>query len=404
MRGPEEVSKVGIRSLRLSGPWDIAGPALDYAAQNDIQVLYTILGGGDKNGFWKNRRQNMESDEALIEAFKENVESFVRKFGPGGSYFADKPYDSPVVLVEMWNEPNFHYLIPNSGDRKKDEPQREALYARLLQAGYDTVKSVNPDLDVGGFATGGSGAGDMRFIEHVLRQNPGIEQKFDVLTTHPYVMGAAPESQKYQPWGSYSVANNLKTIRTSMEASGIGDMPIWYTEFGWQISQEHGGLMADPPKRLDLMVTPDLQAAYTVRGYLWTMRLGVERLFIMHMYDSDGFNGGFFERGTMEWRPLAHAVQNLIRLMPDPKLIGAQSDGQDNTYIYEFTADHFDPDSDKVIAVWNVVGPTEVVVDVGTTEPEVTLYDLVGNTMQTTVHEGTITIEAGPYPVLIPLQ
>lgn len=398
-RAADEVEKIGFRTLRLSGPWSTAGEALDQAAQSGIEVMVTLKATGEPEAFKKKRRPYYDSDEALIADFQDNIRKFLAEFGTNGRYFADKPYDSPVKAIELWNEPNFHYLIPDGEDRASDEAAREKLYAKMIAAGFEAAREADPEMQVVAFAAGGSASGDIRFIEGIHEENEGIVERYDILSTHPYSMGAPPETQKYRSWGDYSIANNNAEIRRILKDAGQEDKPIWWTEIGWQFSGEHGGQFGDKKNRLDFIVTPDRHAAYVVRLYLWAMRLGVDRVHIMHLHDADGFNGGFLERSNLEWRPAAKAVAHLIDVMPNPKLKKSQADGEDGTYIYEFAADHQDPGKGDVIVVWNVEGPREVAVRVD--GDAVLLYDLVGNQKTLPVMDGMVEVEAGPYPVYL---
>jgi hypothetical protein len=395
----DEVARIGFKTMRLSGPWDEAEAAMLRAARDNIEVLYTLTAAQTWDDIRKKKRPYYDSDDALLADFAANVKAFVKRFGPGGTAFEGTGLESPLATVELWNEPNFHYLIPDSGNRKVDEPAREALYAKMIGAGYEAVKSVAPDLPVTAFAAGGSGSGDVRFIQHIHENNPGIAQKYDILSTHPYIMGAPPETQRYRSWGSYSIANNNALIRKILADAGVADKPVWWTEIGWQFADEHGGRFPVAGNRTDLIVTPDRHAAYVVRCYLWALRLGIERVHIMHLYDTDSFNGGFVERKTLEWRPVAHAVKQLIDTMPNPVLTGAVSDGKDGLYVYTYTADHTNPGRGHVTVVWNVDGPRTVAVPtVGNTA---TLYDMVGNRKTVNVSGGQVTFEAGPYPVYV---
>lgn len=399
VKAAEDVQALGFRSVRLAGPWGDAGPALDFAARNDIEVLFTLRGGKTWDAYRSGNRANFDSDEAFIENFLVDARNFVATFGPGGTYFADRPYSSPVRVVEVWNEPNFFYLIPDSGNRPQDEADRARLYAKLLPAAYETIKSVAPDLKVAAFAAGGAANADVRFIKSVLNSNPSLGDAFDVLSTHPYTLGAPPEANKYKKWGDYAMAENFVRIKQAMNAVDAGEKPVWYTEMGWNISQEHGGTFPDKRHRLDTLVRPDMHAAYTVRMYLWAMRLGVSRVHVMHLYDSDGFNGGFLDRETLEWRPVAHAVAHLIDRLPNPKLIGSQSDGVDNIYIYDLLDDHQSPNPKEVTVFWAVEGPREVSLDLPTARA--IIYDMVGNQRIVSAENGYLKVITGPYPLFI---
>ena len=391
-----EIAKIGIKSLRIGGPWEGADNALKLAHENGAEVLFTLKSGAGKDTY-KARRGAFESDEAFLAAFKSNVAAFAKRYGPGGEFEKALGIPSPVAVVEMWNEPNFFYMIDDMPDRKAVEKLREELYPKVLKAGYEAVKSIAPGLKVAAFGAGGADSADIRFIENIFSANPGIAGCFDILSTHPYNKGAPPEAEKIRNWGSYSISNNLAKIKDIM-GPAAASKSIWYTELGWHFAGKHGGQYETPKMRVGDCLTPDLHAAYVVRMYLRAMRLGVPRVHIMHLHDADAFNGGFLGR-DLSWRPVAHATRNLIALMPNPKLTGAVSDGEDNLHIHTFKADHKDPASRDVIAAWCTTGPAAVSVPVRGSEVEV--LDMVGNRKSLPAADGRVRIEIGPYPVYI---
>jgi len=194
------------------------------------------------------------------------------------------------------------------------------------------------------------------------------------------------------------MVNNLARMRELLAKYG-DPKPVWYTEVGYEISQRDGGQFPfRQAKNIHHLVTPDIHAAYTVRLYLLAMRLGVERVHVMHIHDTDGYNGAWMTRGSLEWRPVAYAVQNLIDILPNPKMTGAQADGND-TFIYEYLADGQDPDSGTVVAAWNVSGPKTASIEVDA--DSVTVFDLIGNEKELPVENGVVDIEIGPYPVYL---
>ena len=257
------------------------------------------------------------------------------------------------------------------------------------------LQKANPQVKLVGFSTGGSGAGDMRFVEHVLGLAPGAARDFDIFATHPYVDPAPPECYSHHSWGKYSVASSLDTLRKTLAAHGRGDVPVWYTEVGWQVAGELGGRYPTPR---DKSTTPELQAAYTCRLYALAMRLGVERVTNMHAYDTDHYNGGFFlQDGT--WRPSAHAVQTMIRLLPAPKLLAALSDGADGYFAYRFSPG-LDPAARPVLMLWNVAGPRTVEVPMAGAAASVT--DMLGHAREVPVPPGgKLSVEIGPLPVYV---
>ena len=395
----QDIKKVGWKSIRIGGP--LEEKALRMMCEDGVEVMKTLgLREIDTAGEKKNRTA-YEADEPFIADYVKGIERFLERFGPGGTFFKDNPEvpNRPIMHVEIWNEPNFQYMIPDREPRAEVEKEREALYAKVLPAAYKAIKARWPTVTVVGFGAGGASKGDIRFIRNVLDKGDEVVKNFDALSTHPYQPPVAPEAHSIRSWGTFSTVSSLKEIRDILAAKGRGDARIWYTEVGWPISKADGGNFADKPG--EVFVSPMLQAAYVVRQYALSMRLGVERSHIMFISDSDGFNGGFFTRGDREWRPSAYAVQTMVKLMPNPKLTKAVSDGADGYYAYEFRADGnlaSDPDM-LVTMVWNVAGPKTVEISGLTHTARVT--DMLGNVKKVAAKDGKISIEVGPCPVYV---
>ncbi len=395
----DSIRKVGWRTVRVAGPMDDDTMAM--LAADDMEVMMTVglHGGGDKRN-----RTDFDSDEAFLDHYLKGLETFVRTYGPGGTFFETHPDapKRPIRHIEVWNEPNFQYMIPprEGVERQVVEAEREALYAKVLPAAYRTIKRVAPEVQVVGFGAGGASAGDVRFIEHVHDANPAVANSYDILSTHPYMQPAPPETFSIRSWGGYTMASSLGRIRKIMADAGAGDKPVWYTEIGWPISHADGGYF--PTKADAEMVDPLLQAAYVVRQYAYSMRLGVGRVMIMFTTDTDSFNGGFFLRDG-SWRPSAYAVGTMIKLLPHPKLKAALVDGKDGLFAYRFQpAPHSAGD---VVMAWNVAGPRTVHLPLrelarrGVTTA--TVHDLFGHTRDVKLTGGNVEVEVGPCPVYI---
>jgi hypothetical protein len=197
----------------------------------------------------------------------------------------------------------------------------------------------------------------------------------------------------------------LLQIRQEFVKAGrpVGKLPVWYTEGGWTISKAAGGMF--DKGTLDA----DTQSAYYLRYYLMGLRIGVNRIAVMYIVDADGFNGGVFNR-TTGWkrddknpmRPVAYAIQNMIRLMPNPKLKRIITDGTEGQFVYEFVSDKLKEDSGTTIVAWNVTpGAKAVNVNVGEAYAKPVVVDMYGHRKPLTVDDGAVTIEIGPYPVFI---
>ncbi|MGD1000197.1 MAG: hypothetical protein ABSA67_05805 [Candidatus Brocadiia bacterium] len=384
----DSIKKVGWRAYRCGGP--MSDQAMQAFAEDDTEVMYCAGTAPQKLD------ATPQEDEAFIRNYAQSITALLTRYGPNGTLFRDNPKipNRPLRNIEIWNEPNFEYLIrPDNRPQAELEAARFALYAKLLPAAYTAAKNWSKEVNVVGFGAGGASAGDIRFIQSVNRAGPSALRSYDILSTHPYVEPVAPEATSVRSWGRYSIAASLAEIRADLASHGRAEVPIWYTEVGWPISKQDGGSYA----MAGIQVNPDLQAAYVCRLYAFAQRLGVRRVHIMSVNDTDNFNSGFFQRDG-SWRPSAHAVQTMIQLMPSPRLIGVLSDGEDGYFAYRF-APKEDPAATPVLMAWNVSGPK--VVELPMKASRATIFDMVGHRQTIAVTGDKIRLEIGPLPVYV---
>jgi hypothetical protein len=400
-RASTEILKMGFRVARLSGQWRQSEEALKTAAQNQMEILYTVVSAQrhENQRGWK--RPDFESDEAFVADYVDAMEEFLKTYGPDGTFFSGTGLKSPVAVVEVLNEPNFHYMIPDREPRAEVLAERIALYGMVLERVAPKIRVLAPTVKIAAFSTGGGGpiVADVPFVQGVTDRHPGIHKLYDILSTHPYMQGAPPEMFKVKSWGPRAMSGNMFSLRDILAKGGAGQTPIWFTELGFPLTQAAGGTLKMPAKFSEFCVTKDMQAAYIVRQYLWAMRLGVSRVHLMSLHDTDSFNSGILERGSLEWRPAAHAIQNLITRMPNPKLLGAISDGEGNTFAYRYIADHTRADGTEVVVAWNSVGPARL--EIPWSHSKATLFDMVGNSREVVPVSGKLGLDVGPYPVFV---
>jgi len=210
--------------------------------------------------------------------------------------------------------------------------------------------------------------------------------------------GARPGAYEVTGAVMYACAQTLAKLNEAV-GSKLENKPVWYTEYGWRFGQKHWCRFPTKKLKPDQIVTPDLQAAYVMRSYLLALRLGVGRIHVMHLHDTDNYNGGFMDRQTLEWRPLAHATKHLTETLPNPKLIGAISDGDQDNYIYRFQADHKKPNTGEVIVAWTVDEPAKVSIPIDA--EQVSVFDLIGNERTMEAKDGKVELEIGPYPLYL---
>ncbi len=413
----DEVSEVGWGSIRAGAHLtEFNDAAISALNSIDMDIMLTVSGGRTKvRSYYGLDWEDESQDEAFIDDYIFYMDTILSRYGPGGSFFGDNPEEpyKPIKYVEIWNEPNLHYLYGAYLDNPPSLTQKAKLYAKLLSASYNHIKSNWGDsIKVVGLSACGGSADDIYWGPDPLNSDSGfiglvhkaIEDIgedpsvcYDILSDHPYTHYCPPDAEVY-PVGigsyHYSVANSHNLYRQIMANCGNEEKPVWFTEVGY--NRLNGVFERDEG------LTERFQAAYVVRLYLTALRLGVETVHVMFMVDADGTNTGFFVYDTREWYESAYAVQNMIRIMPKPKLIGAINDGTAGYYAYRFNPDADDSDYDPVIVAWNVSGPFNATISVenGTYQ----IIDMLGHSVTLETYNNQIEIEVGPYPIYIKLQ
>jgi lysophospholipase L1-like esterase len=404
------IKQVGWTTCRLGG--DMSDAAMKLCAQDNMEVFECLSGQGGVGlpaDIPTGNRAKFDSDDAFIAGYQKKLAAWLERWGPGGTFFKDNPDvpNNPVKYIEVWNEPNFFYLDQPQWMPAKDTAEmlawndkREKLYGKLLVAAYQTIKAKWPGVSVLGFGAGGAAHADVHFIESVHEDNPAVAHSYDILSTHPYDNSAPPELTAVAPWGKWSMADSAQEIRAIMTKFGTADKPIWYSELNWEISSAEGGRYAENAMHPspESKNTQAMQAAYIVRGYAWTMRIGVKRLTYMSLVDTDNCNSGLMNSdGT--WRISAHAVKTMIDLMPRPALRGAVSDGDDSTFIYRFNPDYNVSTSPDVIMAWRATGPKTV--EIPWPNAQVDLVDMTGARQTFPVTNGKVKLHIGPCPIYL---
>jgi hypothetical protein len=409
-----EVGEVGWGSIRAGAHLtEFNDNAMRALNSIDIEIMLTVSGGRTKvRSYYGLDWDDETQDQAFIDEYISYMDTILSRYGPGGSFFDDYPGEpyKPIKYVEIWNEPNLHYLYGAYLDNPPSLSQKARLYAKLLVASYNHIKEKWGDsIKVVGLSACGGSADDIYWGPEPLNPDSGFiglvhkyvediggdpSNFYDILSDHPYTHNCPPDAEDY-PVGRdsyhYSVANSHNKYRQIMADYGNEDKPVWFTEVGYNrlngVFEQDEGL------------TERFQAAYVVRLYLTALRLGVETVHVMFMVDADGTNTGFFIYDTREWYESAYAVQNMIRIIPKPKLIGAISDGIAGYYAYRFNPNAESSNYDPVIVAWNVSGSTTVTIPAESGIYEI--IDMLGNSITLEAENNQLEVKIGPYPVYI---
>jgi hypothetical protein len=139
----------------------------------------------------------------------------VRRYGPGGSFWAAHPELTPVPIHswQVWNEPNIRAFWATGPD-----PQ---AYVRLLDAVGSAIRAADPRAEIvaAGLPLADSGIPIFDFVKGMYAA--GARGTFDTVAIHPYASDAQ------------GVLQILWAVRAQLDRLGDPDRPIWATEFGW---------------------------------------------------------------------------------------------------------------------------------------------------------------------------
>ncbi len=400
----KDIKAVGWTTFRIGGYEDEA--SLCAYMEDGIEIMKCVqIGKTLAEIKTSGKRDAFASDEAYIQKFLQELDAFCLKYGPGGSLFVKRPdlAKNPIRSVEILNEPNEQYMLAKfEGEEHgaKLKEARDRLYAKVLKETYAFMKTKHPKIKVVGFSASGGAMDDVRFIGNVHALDPEIINSYDILATHPYT-DVPPLADAVRKWGSYSVTKSWKLLRDITAKYGNPDKPIWWTEVGWNISYQDGGSYE---KTWVTPMPPMLQAAAVTKLYVLASRLGVRRVFIFSISDVDRNNAGFFHPKTGEWRPSAYAVQQMISLLPKPRLLAAISEETGGLYAYQFTSDWTVKDSKDVIIAWQEQkrGALSVTIPAGRKVSKV--LNMLGGDEPFTVKDGQVLFAGGPLPSYLVLE
>ncbi|PLS79051.1 MAG: hypothetical protein CYG59_15425 [Chloroflexi bacterium] len=191
------------------------------------------------------------------------------RFGEFMSAMAER-YKGRVHAYEIWNEQN--YAVENGGV-VADAP----FYVDLLVAGYDAVKSKDPNaIVVSGSPTPTEtnkrnvAFSDLDYLRAMFR-DPRFRTHMDVVGVHPAGTLNPPDAlpQPNRPQNSVCDGWNgntefyfrrLEQIRDIMVQENLGDRQMWVTEFGWATQNN------TPGYEYGQCNTMEEQAEFTRRG------------------------------------------------------------------------------------------------------------------------------------------
>jgi polysaccharide biosynthesis protein PslG len=176
-------------------------------------------------------------------------------------------YSRSIQHWEIWNEPDNPLFW-------KPKPDA-AAYAELLRLSSEAIRRADSQAQI---LIGGINPYNTEFLSGVAAA--GVWSSFDILSLHPYVDPATPES------------GNLlaSTDAVATLAARLGEKPIWVTEIGWA----SGSSDRDPAGTAN----EQTQANNLVRALLLLWRAGAERIFWYALKDDTNNPYGLVALGT----------------------------------------------------------------------------------------------------------
>jgi xylan 1,4-beta-xylosidase len=233
---------------------------------------------------------------------------------------------------EVWNEPNLDFW---AGD------PRQATYFELYDHTVRAIKSVDPDLRVGGPATAQAAWADV-FIRHCVDNHVPL----DFVSSHVYgndkaedVFGTSEKIPRDQ-----MVCRAVKKVHDQIRASGKPDLPLIWSEFNASYMNETsvtdstymGPWLADTIRQCDGIV--DMMS-------YWTFSDVFEEQGVV----KEPFYGGFGLLAEDSISKPAFAAFALLHKLGDERI------ALDSNFAL-VTRRH---DGTRVIAVWNYAPPDE---------------------------------------------
>ncbi|GAA0616281.1 hypothetical protein HPO96_00420 [Kribbella sandramycini] len=142
-----------------------------------------------------------------------------------------------VDLIEIWNEPDLHGFlnVTNSPWPLTDAGRLEA-YAKIYAHAHKAIRSVDPDIPIGGPVSSGSGPG-LSWVDRLLPR-PELQGKFDFLSYHEYAL--------YQEGRTESVDR----FRQRAAALGYPNMPVYVTEWNYSAAYTEVPMNASDARNL----------------------------------------------------------------------------------------------------------------------------------------------------------
>jgi hypothetical protein len=236
-------------------------------------------------------------------------------------------YQGQIASYEVWNEPDVSHFWDGTPEQ----------YYELLKDCYQGIKAADPAVPV---SMAGVMVADSGLFPQVLRaaaadpEGAAHNHFFDVVSIHAY----------NDPERVYELAGQA---HGALEQHGLGDKPIWLTEFG--IPVRGYGTMPDSPDYN--RATEEEAAWYLLQAISNGHAAGVERMMVYRLADDYADEAFGLMRIDHSQRPAYRAYQLAVGLMRDIES-ASHTVGEDGVVVNEMRR----ADGVRVVAVYSLQG------------------------------------------------
>jgi hypothetical protein len=292
--------------------WSLYDRTVNYAAQHDIEVMFTIFG----TPAWANGGAGLTVPPTRMVDLRNFAFAAAKRYSglhPG----ADGRNLPPVKLWLAWNEPNYPIGLKRQYRRVGGRwiVQSAIDYKNICHAVYDGVhRTLIKGVRVGCGVTGPRGNNQPRSSRptvspiafmRALKKAGLSAKKFDAYAHHPYY-GRRTETPTTRPSPTAVTMANIGTLITELTRSW-GNKRVWITEYGYQ---------TNPPDRA-FGVSYAKQAAYMKQAYAIARknpRIDMMLWFLLR----DEPNLGGWQSGLLTRTGQKKPAFNVFRALPRP--------------------------------------------------------------------------------------
>lgn len=193
--------------------------------------------------------------------YKEFVIAFIKRYGKGGSFWAEHPELNEakyaIRTFELGNEPYYGGMTATQYAAAV-RPTLEAVHAQNLPA-----KLILPSVIHGS---------DTSWMDTLYNSIPNLNEYFYAFADHPYWYGQSPSTP-----GNASPLERIATLRKRMNEKGAANKPIFITEYGQSTADCGSECVSEAQQAVDITTL--------LTGILTHPEWGVEMISFFQLHD-----------------------------------------------------------------------------------------------------------------------